>query len=271
MNKKIENFVEKHVIIFSILLFVVTMPVAWGILYPICIPKGLLFYNAVKYTASAVVAMLFMKLFWKKNVFTFENKGFFKGLFTFGLLGVLGAIGAFFVSGNVVDMKPAFFTILTCVWMNFAIALSEEIIFRGIMLRTMLNVWKDKEKFLLISMLVCNVIFGFRHLLNLILLPNAVLLTYAQVVFTFMAGTYLCAVYLRTKNIWVCIVIHFMEDFGTSVWEVFSSAAAASSNQDGSIWNALGMVIVQLPYMIFAILMLRDKKWNAKEEIFREE
>ncbi len=262
MNKGIDNFATKNVVVFSVLLVIVTMPVAWGILYPLLIPLGMMWYNAIKYTVSAVLALVFMYVLWQKKVFSFRNPRFFKNLFTFGLLGVLGSVGAFFVSGGVVDLNPGLGLIIGCIWMNLAIAVSEEVIFRGILLNTMLSVWKHKKNVIFLAVVISNIIFGLRHLINLVLMPDTVVLTAAQVIFTFMAGVYLSAVFLRTNNIWVCVVIHFMEDLGVSIWEIFSSSQAAEANQDGSLWMAAGMILVQLPYLIFAILMLRDKKWD---------
>ena len=151
--------------------------------------------------------------------------------------------------------------------MNLGIAISEEFIFRVVILGKMLSAWKDKKNAMWYAVISCCVIFGVRHLLNLISMPDTVLLTMAQVVFTFMAGFYLCAVYLRTENIWICVLIHFLEDFGTSVWEIFSTHAAASAMADGNIMSAMGMIILQVPYIIFAILMLRDKTWDVNRVI----
>jgi len=258
----IDNFSKKHVILFSSIIFLFAMPVAWGLLYPVTHLLGNLWAETIQYTVTAVLSIVFMYCIWRTSIFSFRSKRFWKGLFSFGLLGVLGAIGAFIFSRDVIDLTPTILTFLSCVAMNLAIAVSEEFLFRGVILTAMLRAWNDKEHSIALATLVCSAIFGIRHLLNLITMPDTIILTLAQVVFTFMAGLYLCAVFLRTQNIWICIAIHFLEDFSVSIWEIFSSNAAASASMDGSVGTAMGMIALQIPYVIFAILMLRDKNWK---------
>jgi len=238
------------------------MPLIWLLTYPIYSSLDSVWNGAVKYGFSGISALGFIFFIWKRPTFSFACSKFWRNLFTFGLLGVIGAIGAFVFSSDKVDMTPSFITMLGCILMNLAIAVSEEVIFRGLILHSMLQAWREKKNVVARSIIACSIIFGLRHLLNLITMPDTLFLTLAQVVFTFMAGTYLCAVYIRTGNIWVCIVIHFLEDFGTSVWEIFSSNAAVSAASDGTIGVAIGMIALQIPYVIFTVLMLRDKNWR---------
>jgi membrane protease YdiL (CAAX protease family) len=156
-------------------------------------------------------------------------------------------------------------TVIGCILMNLAVAVSEEFLFRGVILNAFLNSWKTKRNFISAAVIASCIIFGLRHLINLYTTPASIFATCAQVFFTFMAGTYLCAVYLRSQNIWVCILIHFLEDFSTSIWTLFSSHAAASAAADISPMAALGMIAMQIPYLIFAVLMLRDKNWRFEE------
>lgn len=106
-------------------------------------------------------------------------------------------------------------------------------------------------------MITSSVIFGLRHFLNLVTTPNVIISTVGQVLFTFMAGFYLCAVYLRTRNIWVCVIIHFMEDFFTGLWAIVSTSAAAAQAIDRTVANMFMLVGVHLVYILFGILMLR--------------
>ena len=156
----------------------------------------------------------------------------------------MGAIGAFFFSRDVIDLTPNALTILACIAFNLAIALGEEFLFRGVILHAMLRAWKDKRNYIFLTVIACSAIFGIRHFLRLITSPNAIILTMAQVVFTFMAGIFLCAVFLRTRNIWICITIHFLENMAVTIWRIFSSNAAASASQDGSIGAAIGMIVL---------------------------
>lgn len=267
MKRKIEQYWNKYTFVMSFIFFVITMPVIWAIIYPITKEWPNVWQATIKYGLSAISAYAYIILVWKKRCAIEEKPNFFKHLFSFGLLGVIGAVGAFVFSADHVDVMPKVSVFIGCVLMNLAIAISEEFIFRVVILRKMLSAWKDKKNAMWYAVISCCIIFGVRHMLNLISMPDAVVLTMAQVVFTFMAGFYLCAVYLRTENIWICVLIHFLEDFGTSVWEIFSTQAAASAGADGNMMSAVGMIMLQIPYVIFAILMLRDKTWDAHKAI----
>ena len=262
MGLRIDKWWKSHVVIGSILFFLISMPLIWGTIFPLLEGMEKVWQGVIKYGLSALVAWLIIQFIWQGEKLLGMQSSFWRGLFSFGLLGVIGAFGAFFFSRDTVDVMPSAMTILGCILMNLAIAVSEEFIFRIAILNYMLKAWQDKKQALIYALIACNVIFGLRHLLNLITMPQTVLLTLAQVVFTFMAGLYLCAVYLRTRNIWICVMIHFLEDFGTSVWEIFSTSASLSANADGNIFAALGMITLQIPYVIFAVLMLRDKNWQ---------
>ncbi|WP_167957730.1 CPBP family intramembrane glutamic endopeptidase [Anaerosporobacter faecicola] len=255
-----KKWANTHTILFGVIVVILCMPVIWGITFPILKPleKG---YNwTIKYGLSALCALGIAYGAFQGKLFSLHAKGFWKGLISFGLLGVLGAIGAFFFSGGEVDLSPSIPTFLSYITMNFAIAISEELIFRGIILNHMLHALKNRKGLVWQAVIACSVVFGLRHLLNLITKPDAVIMTMTQVIFTFMAGCYLCAVYLRTKNLWVCIMIHFLEDFSTSIWEIYSSEVANAVGKDINMVSALGMVAIQIPYVIFAILMLKDKR-----------
>lgn len=267
MERKIEQYWRKHTFMVSFIFFMITMPVIWGILYPVTKEWPNVWQGTIKYGLSAMSAYAYIVLVWQKKSMIQGRQKFFKHLFSFGLLGVIGAVGAFVFSADRVDVMPKISVFVGCILMNLAIAISEEFIFRVVILRKMLSAWKNREKAVWCAVTSCCLIFGIRHMLNLITMPDAVLLTLAQVVFTFMAGFYLCAVYLRTENIWICVLIHFLEDFGTSIWEIFSTQAAASAGADGNMMSAVGMIMLQIPYLIFGILMLRDKTWDAHKAI----
>ncbi|MDE7453341.1 MAG: CPBP family intramembrane metalloprotease, partial [Clostridia bacterium] len=204
-----KKFIDRFPVIFSVLVFAITMPVIWGATYPLLYKLPFYWASAIKYTLTflAVIAICFAA--YRKIPFTLQGKGLLKGLFTAGLVGLICAVMAFVFSYNTPDVTPSVSTVFGFVLYNLAIAFSEEFLFRGVIFTQMLDSWKNKKGFIWIAIIVSSVIFGLRHLLNLVTAPQVVITTIGQVLFTFMAGFYLCAVYLRTRNIWICIIIHF--------------------------------------------------------------
>ena len=93
------------------------------------------------------------------------------------------------------------------------IALLEELIFRGVLLVLVSDYLKGKRYQYLLTALISSAIFSLFHLTNLFEGMNIgdVLL---QCLYTFLIGGMLSVTMLKTKNIWLCILIHALFDFG---------------------------------------------------------
>ncbi|MDE7106657.1 MAG: CPBP family intramembrane metalloprotease [Anaeroplasmataceae bacterium] len=268
-----KKIVAKFPIVFSIFLFAIAMPLVWGVTYPLLYKLPFYWASAIKYTITLVVVIAVCFIVYHKIPFTLQCKGLFKGLFTVGLVGLICAVMAFIFSYDKPDITPTVSIIIGFIFYNLAIAVSEEFLFRGVMFTQMLDSWKNKKNFIWVAIILSSIIFGLRHFLNLITTPNTLVTTIGQVLFTFMAGFYLCAVYLRTRNIWVCIIIHFLEDLFTGFWGVVSSSAAIAQTVDGTIGSMVMLVAIHSVYVIFGIIILKSKKWkyqsltDCKEEV----
>ncbi len=254
-----KNFAQKFPIIFSILLFVISMPILWGAFYPLLYKLPFYFASAIKYTLTLLAVIAACFIIYRKIPFTLQCKELFKSLFSFGLVGLICAVMAFIFSYSAPDTTPSVSIVLGFTLYNLAIAYSEEFLFCGAIFTQMLDSWKDKKGFIWAAIIGSSIIFGLRHLLNLVTTPNVIITTIGQVLFTFMAGVFFCAVYLRTHNIWICVIIHFLEDFFTGFWAIVSTSAVAVQVVDGTIANMFLLVSVHLVYVIFGVLMLKEK------------
>ena len=259
MTETIRKCSDKHPLLFSLAAFGLAMPVTWGIITPWLKQMPMVWGGTVKYTLSLLVVFGICLAVYGRLPFTLSGKGFVRGLFGFGLLGLICAVMAFLFSYQTPVTLPSVGTVTGFTLYSLAIALSEEFLFRGLILSRLLYAWRDRRGFLWWSVTACSVLFGLRHLLNLIEKPYAPVFTVGQVVFTFLAGFYLCAVYLRTENLWVCVCIHFAEDFLTGFWALFVSSAGRS---DASVGNMALLCAVHSVYVIFGVLMLRDKHFS---------
>ena len=257
-----KKFARKFPILYSILIFSISMPVLWGVFYPLLYKSPFYWAGAMKYALTLLTVIAACLIVYGHMPFTLQCKSLFKGLFTFGLVGLICAVMAFVFSYNKPDTAPSVSTVFGFVLYNLAIAVSEEFLFRGAIFTQMLDSWKDRKGFIWTAVIASSVIFGLRHLLNLVTAPDVIISTVGQVLFTFMAGFYLCAVYLRTRNIWVCVVIHFLEDLFTGFWAIVSISAAEAQMVDGTFANMLLLVGVHLVYVVFGVLMLKDDKWE---------
>ena len=93
------------------------------------------------------------------------------------------------------------------------VALLEELIFRGVLLLLVSDFMRGKRYQYLLTALICSAIFSLFHLTNLFegMDIGSVLL---QCLYTFLIGGMLTITMLKTKNIWLCVLIHALFDFG---------------------------------------------------------
>ncbi len=93
------------------------------------------------------------------------------------------------------------------------IAILEELIFRGTLVVLINDVLRGQKHKPFFTVLICSLIFSLFHLTNLFEGADigSVLL---QCLYTFLIGAMLTVTVLRTRNIWLCILIHAIFDFG---------------------------------------------------------
>ena len=94
-----------------------------------------------------------------------------------------------------------------------SIALLEELIFRGVLFLIVSDYMRGKRYQYLWTALICSAVFSLFHLTNLFegMGIGDVLL---QCLYTFLIGGMLIITMLKTKNIWLCVIIHALFDFG---------------------------------------------------------
>ena len=94
-----------------------------------------------------------------------------------------------------------------------SIAILEEFIFRGVLLLVVSDYLRGKKYQYLWTALICSLVFSLFHLANLFenMSIGDVLL---QCLYTFLIGGMLVVTMFKAKNIWLCVLIHAIFDFG---------------------------------------------------------
>ena len=159
----------------------------------------------------AIIWVLFITGYGQMLLF---NKKFFKN--------VIWALPCFLVA--VVNFP--FFTLkngqaiinrMDLIWLYtayiIAIALLEELVFRGILLLTLKDYLKENKYGYLWTVLLSGLAFGLFHLTNLAYGADLGS-TLLQCVYTFLIGCMLAITMLKLNNVWVCFIIHAVFDFG---------------------------------------------------------
>ena len=94
-----------------------------------------------------------------------------------------------------------------------SVALLEEFIFRGVLLIIVSDLMRGKRYQYLLTALICSAVFSLFHLTNLFegMGIGDVLL---QCLYTFLIGGMLVITMLKTRSIWLCVLIHALFNFG---------------------------------------------------------
>lgn len=155
------------------------------------------------------------------------------------------------------DLLPIF--LLEC----FAIALYEEMAFRGFVFPYILEKLRRGRLQIFFSIVLSGAVFSIVHLTNLFSggSPGGVIL---QIGYSFLIGSMCAVVLLRTANIWACVLIHTVYDFGG----LFVPNVAQGKIWDGAtvtITAVLGVLVLLWTVALF--LKTEDK--DAERLLYR--
>ncbi len=102
-------------------------------------------------------------------------------------------------------LKP-FISIIFFILAMIGIGFYEEFVFRGIIARTLLLHYGTNTKGAWKAAIVSGVLFGSVHIVNAIGLPLFGVLI--QTVVAIVLGILFAAIYFRTGNLWICVILH---------------------------------------------------------------
>lgn len=122
----------------------------------------------------------------------------------------------------------------------------EEVVCRGIVVNNMMHRWRQKEQYILRTVLASGLAFGLVHLMNL--KNGDVLGTLLQVCYAAALGIFFGSVYVRTHNIWGPVILHSIIDFSAFIFigEAQTTAyAIASSIAVTVIYTAAGLYLIR--------------------------
>ncbi len=158
-------------------------------------------------------------------------------------------LALFAVSALGAGMPPATVTLFILA-NTMMVGWSEEVMFRGIMLRGLFRsggIW--------VAILGSSALFGAIHVLNVFLtgdLRGAVI----QAGAAFLSGVFLAAVRLRTGSLWTGIVLHGLWDAGT-FFIAAGGAAAAGAAAGPTAFGDYGSIVMSLPLFLLGLYFLR--------------
>ena len=135
------------------------------------------------------------------------------------------------------------------------IAVAEELLFRGLLLGFLADVFKQRRHAFLLRVITSSAVFALFHLLNLAE-GAAIGPTLLQVGYTFLTGLMFAAVTERTHSIWCAVALHFIFDISGLIVPDLGSGHF----QDGVFWalTAICAAICAVHLILYAIRKDRD-------------
>ncbi|MBE6584682.1 MAG: CPBP family intramembrane metalloprotease [Ruminococcaceae bacterium] len=152
------------------------------------------------------------------------------------------------ISGGAVIDSPAW-KIALLAMECLCVAFFEEMAFRGVVLLGLIGRRAKDRLWVFVSVVLSSVIFGLIHLINLYNSdPIAVIL---QIGYSTLIGAMCSVVLIKTANIWLCVALHGVFNFGGAVVQYCGR---------GEIWDTFTVILTAIiavattVYMIFAFL-----------------
>ena len=152
------------------------------------------------------------------------------------------------IKGGAVIDAPAWRIVLLALEC-LCIAFFEEIAFRGVVLLGLIKRKPESRTWVFWSIVISSAIFGLVHLVNLYnSSPVSVLM---QIGYSALIGAMCSVVLIKTANIWLCVVLHGIFNFGGAVVEYCGR---------GEIWDTFTVIFTAIlallvtAYMIWSFL-----------------
>lgn len=156
--------------------------------------------------------------------------------------------------------------ILCYIAVMILIGVTEEFFFRGIVAENLFEKYGKSPAGVWLATILSGFIFGFFHIIN-IWSVGGVENVLCQCIFATFMGMNLCAIYYRTRNIYVTVFVHAFVDFsGLITSGVFAGETAAGIMQSYTLLQVYGA----LPYLALTLIILRPSKMRELLGTYRK-
>ena len=191
-------------------------------------------------------------------------RGFYIGGFMVGYCVYVAVAQLFLQSVSGSDGVRSAGGIIIYILTMFFVGMNEEVIMRGIVLNLFADRFSNTRRGVLAAIILSSVIFGAAHIPNVL---SGVPLSSAliQALQATLLGILFAAIYLRSGNLWICIIIHALVDFGGLM------ASGIFGNGDmtdmiGSL-SVLNLVVTVPLFLVPCIVLLRRSKLDEIVEM----
>jgi membrane protease YdiL (CAAX protease family) len=186
------------------------------------LPFDNIFYIVNAFFMSIVVIIV-VKLLFKNWIFGFTIKELIKNLICYGKIFFAGIFIVIALSVYIfkpLDRLPLFSEIFFwVVLLNISIAIIEEILLRVLLLKAFEKIFVNN---IMLAVIIASAIFGVAHIPTMI--QENIYVIIIRVIGTMAVGISLSLIYIKTKNLWTVIVLHFILNSSGTVIYYFSNS-----------------------------------------------
>lgn len=210
----------------------------------------------INFLIAFAICWLCKKLFIKDWCFGLQSEGLLSGLKKYGLPAVIATIivTIFFCIGlTPFDNEPTIWRVIVeGIVYYIGVGIMEELYLRGLLQNIIEKWFGERKNATLSAVLIASILFGLGHVFGA--LGQPIVTVISKTVWATALGVYFGAVYVKTKNLWVSIILHLIINLGGSIPFCFTT-----SNQYPTI--ALATCLVSYILLgVYGIYILRKEK-----------
>ena len=193
-----------------------------------------------------------------------SGAGFGRGLACGAILLVFFGVMGLYAIANVVmgEAEVNLAVIVTAVFYFLLVGAGEEILARAVAAETLLEHFGLTHGGIVKACVASGVIFGAMHIVNIVSMDVPSVLM--QMMTTAGAGMVFGAIYFRSGNLWVCVLLHMLWDASLLAATTSASFADAAASTGGG--NPVGSVIFFAVLVGVALFLLRKGRVGQVQE-----
>ena len=268
MLNKIKTFMDKYAILAAFISFILIDLVLHGVSAPLKQLPNLLPLNFLSQAILIAIPVAIVFLFGFRGAF--QRKNFFQGVFC-GLPYIVcySIIFVLLLANNLNNPEATiqpWHRILYCLFSILGVGIREECIYRATIQNIVAKKYANSVKGIWITVIVGAFIFGIMHAGNFFTTTTTPSAIVVQIISAMFTGLVLGAIYLRSGNLWVVMLIHTLIDAaGLVPFAFFGVSLDENLNQMTLDWTRL--IIWAIEVGITAFLLRPSKCKQIRENL----
>ncbi len=214
----------------------------------------------------ALAGIGLVAMFGYNHIWSEKKKGLFAGFLTGGyfiyvqimaLLACVLELWERYSETGTLTLQPGW-KIAVYIVCFLLVGFAEEVFFRGLIANFFFDKHAKNPAGVWTATIWSGLLFGLMHMINLLSVDaNGAVGVIVQVISVTAMGMALTAVYYRTRNIWVVVLLHAFNN----IWAAFSSGVFDGTSISETIGSYSPIQCISaIPFIIVTLVLLRPKK-----------